>query len=78
MLTRQELINAIVEEKGWLGKATKSMKKRGTEGAFTQDAHEHGYSDVQAYARDVLSGKVAGNKKRATFAKAMGSIARKG
>ncbi len=45
-------------------------------GLFTREAKERGYDDVQAYARDVLAGKASGNKKRAAFAKAMGTIAR--
>jgi hypothetical protein len=75
MWTREELINAILEEK-WLQDANRSIKKRKTKGLFTREAKERGYDDVQAYARDVLAGKASGNKKRAAFAKAMGTIAR--
>jgi len=66
-MTREEIIEAILESQ-WIQKATASIKRRGTEGAFTKSARRAGYSDTLAYARDVMSGKVKGNKKRANFA----------
>lgn len=63
-------------KKGWLGKVSRSMEKRGTQGAFTRSAKAAGKS-VQEYADSVLANPRASlkQKRRAAFAKAMKTIA---
>jgi hypothetical protein len=62
----------------WIGKARAAMKRKGTEGAFTKSAHAAGES-VGEHAASVLANPRASTKqkRRASFAKAMRSIARR-
>ena len=68
----------------WIGKATKSMKKRGTTGSFTAMAKRKGKS-ASTYANEVIR-KYKGKKKtpaqlklfrRAVFARSMERMRRK-
>ncbi len=56
--------------KNWIAKATASMERRGTKGAFSKSAKQAGMS-TGAYANKVLSSPTASplQKKRANFAK---------
>lgn len=61
----------------WIEKATEKMVEKGTQGAFTKQAHRAGFSDVQAFARHVLRNKDRYKTKtvqRARFAKTMSSF----
>ena len=65
-------------DKKWLQGVTAGFKKRGTEGAFTRQAHAAGKTPA-AYATQVLkegSRATTKTKRRAAFLKAIGSIAR--
>ena len=70
--------------KDWIGKATKTMKKRGTSGSFTAAAKRRGKS-VSAYANEVIR-RYKGKKKtpaqlklfrKAVFARNMERLRRK-
>jgi hypothetical protein len=50
----------MAKKKDWIQGVEKSMKKRGTEGAFTKEAKRHGKS-VKAYATEVIK-KYKGQK----------------
>lgn len=66
-------------KQNWIGKARKSMERRGTVGSFTRAAKRAGMG-VQQFARHVLvnKGKYSpAMRKKAGFAKAMSSIHRK-
>lgn len=65
-MKKQYLIEELVEQ--WVQKALAGIKRKGTEGKFRAEARRKGYSDTMTYARNVMSGKVTGNKKRANFA----------
>lgn len=53
MLTRQELIEAILlEKKGWIQSANRRMEKKGTKGSLSREAAKHGKSTC-AYAREL-------------------------
>ena len=57
----------------WMQKANREMKKKGTEGSFTKQAHSAGYDSPLAYAQHVMNapeGEFSGQtRKRANFAK---------
>lgn len=65
--------------KGWLDEARRRMERKGTVGAFTRQARQHGMS-VQEFASEVLRNPERYSEKtvkRARFAKTMGRIARR-
>ena len=41
----------------WIQEAAAKMKKKGTVGAFTKQAHSAGYESPMSYARHVLANK---------------------
>ena len=70
----QESLPAQKEGGNWLGKASDKMKKKGTEGAFTEYCGGKVTSDCIERG---LKSKDPKTRKRAAFAKAMHSIAKK-
>lgn len=67
----------VKAKKNWMGKARESMVRRGTVGSFTAWCKRHGYGGVTAAC--IEAGLKAGGKiaKKASFAKAAKSVARK-
>ncbi len=47
----------MAKKSNWIAKAANRIAEKGTKGAFTQQAHSAGFSDVLAYARHVLANK---------------------
>ena len=62
-----------MRSKKWMQKASEGMKKKGTVGAFTKQAHSAGYDSPSEYATHVIAapeGEFSGTtRKRANFAK---------
>ena len=58
------------QKRNWIGKASASMKRRGTKGTFSKAAQKAGMSTC-AYANKVLANPKASplQKKRANFAR---------
>jgi len=65
-------------KKKWMGKARKSMQKRGTVGSFTRWCKAQGFSGVTAECiRKGLNSRSKAIRKKAGFAKAAKSVAKK-
>ena len=62
----------------WMNRATSSMKKRGTRGSFTAYCKRLGFSGVTSECiRRGLKSKDPGIRKKAAFAKAAKTVARR-